>query len=58
MRHETAAGRPDKVLEHRSRQARLVAVGPRRHGYEGVLLGPVGTRLVERADCPVLIARP
>jgi nucleotide-binding universal stress UspA family protein len=54
---EVIGGRPDKVLVERSRSAQLVVVGPRRHGFEGVLLGSVGTRLVERADCPVLIAR-
>ena len=51
-------GRPDRVLEQQSREAQLVVVGPRRHGFEGVLLGAAGTRLVERADCPVMIARP
>jgi nucleotide-binding universal stress UspA family protein len=55
--HEAVAGRADKVLVERSRQARLVVVGPRGHGFEGVWLGSVGTRLVERADCPVFIAR-
>lgn len=54
---EVVAGRPDQVLIQCSRQARLVVVGPRRHGFEGVLLGTVGTRLLQRADCPVLIAR-
>jgi nucleotide-binding universal stress UspA family protein len=54
---EFVSGRPEKVLVQRSRQAQLVVVGPRRHGFEGVLLGSVGTRLLERADCPVLIAR-
>jgi nucleotide-binding universal stress UspA family protein len=54
---EVVAGRPDKVLVQRSRDAQLVVVSPRRHGYEGVMLGPVGSRLLERADCPVLIAR-
>jgi nucleotide-binding universal stress UspA family protein len=54
---DVVAGRPDKVLVHHSRQARLVVVGPRRHGFEGVLLGSVGTRLLQRSDCPVLIAR-
>jgi nucleotide-binding universal stress UspA family protein len=54
---EVVDGRPDKVLIQRSRDARLVVVGPRRHGFEGVLLGSVGTRLLQRADCPVLIAR-
>jgi nucleotide-binding universal stress UspA family protein len=56
-KREVVSGRPDKVLVQRSRQAQLVVVGPRRHGFEGVLLGSVGTRLLERADCPVLIAR-
>jgi nucleotide-binding universal stress UspA family protein len=51
------AGRPDKVLVQHSRQAQLVVVGPRRHGFEGVMLGSVGTRLVDRSDSPVLIAR-
>jgi hypothetical protein len=40
-----------------SREARLVVVGPRRHSPPGVLLGPIGTRLLQRAGCPVLIAR-
>jgi len=56
-RREVVAGRPDKVLIQQSRQARLVVVGPRRHGFEGVLLGAVGSRLLLRGDCPVLIAR-
>jgi nucleotide-binding universal stress UspA family protein len=54
---EVVAGRADKVLVERSRQAQLVVVGPPGHGYEGVMLGSVGTRLVDRADCPLLIAR-
>jgi len=56
-RHEVVSGRPDKVLTERSRQAQLVVVGPRGHGFEGVMLGSVGTQLLEHADCPVLIAR-
>jgi nucleotide-binding universal stress UspA family protein len=55
---EVADGDPGRVLADRSRQARLVTVGPRRHGFEGVMLGAIGGRLVDRADCPVLIARP
>ncbi|GIM90693.1 universal stress protein [Paractinoplanes toevensis] len=51
------SGRADRVLVDSCRQARLAVVGPRRHGYQGVLLGAVGTRLIRRADCPVLIAR-
>ena len=55
--HEVVPGDPGKVLVDRSRQARLVVVGPRRHGFEGVMLGAIGGRLLQRADCPVLIAR-
>jgi nucleotide-binding universal stress UspA family protein len=55
--HEYVSGRPDKVLVERCEKAQLVVVGPRRHGYEGVLLGAVGSRLLSRAECPVLIAR-
>ncbi|MEU4236009.1 universal stress protein [Actinoplanes sp. NPDC026619] len=55
--HEYVDGRPDKVMVDSCRQARLAVVGPRRHGYQGVLLGAVGTRLLRRSDCPVLIAR-
>jgi len=51
------SGRADKVLLQSCRQAQLVVVGPRGHGYQGVMLGSIGTRLLRRADCPVLIAR-
>jgi nucleotide-binding universal stress UspA family protein len=54
---ESVDGRPDKVLVDSCRQARLAVVGPRRHGYEGVLLGAVASRLLRRSECPVLIAR-
>jgi nucleotide-binding universal stress UspA family protein len=50
-------GKPGKALVETCRQARLAVVGPRRHGYEGVMLGAVGTHLLHGADCPVLIAR-
>ncbi|GAA2642669.1 universal stress protein [Paractinoplanes durhamensis] len=50
-------GRPDRVMVDSCRQALLAVVGPRRHGYQGVLLGEVGSRLLRRAECPVLIAR-
>ena len=56
-RREVVAGSPDKVLLQHALRAQLVVVGPRGHGFEGVLLGAVGTRLLQRADCPVLIAR-
>ncbi|MGK5682879.1 universal stress protein [Actinoplanes sp. URMC 104] len=55
--YECVAGRPDEVLVQRSRAARLVVVGPRAHGYQGLMLGTIGTRLIERAGCPVLVAR-
>jgi nucleotide-binding universal stress UspA family protein len=54
---EVVTGRADKVMVQSCRAAQLVVVGPRGHGYEGVMLGSVGTRLLRRADCPVLIAR-
>ncbi|MFF5296144.1 universal stress protein [Paractinoplanes globisporus] len=54
---EYASGRPDKILVQRCQQAQLVVVGPRRHGYEGVMLGAIGSGLLRRAECPVLIAR-
>jgi nucleotide-binding universal stress UspA family protein len=54
---EIVAGRADTILVQRSREAQLVVVSPRRHGYQGVMLGAVGSRLLDRADCPVLIAR-
>jgi nucleotide-binding universal stress UspA family protein len=57
VEREIVAGDPAKALVQRSQRARLVVVGPRRHGFEGKMLGPVGTRLLQRADCPVLIAR-
>lgn len=50
-------GKPGKVLIESCREARLAVVGPRRHGYEGVMLGTVGSGLLHGADCPVLIAR-
>lgn len=57
VEREVLTGSPDRVLAERSGRARLVVVGPRRHGFEGVLLGQVGTRLLHHAGCPVLIAR-
>jgi nucleotide-binding universal stress UspA family protein len=56
-RHEFVPGRPDKVLAQRSRSASLVVVGPRAHGFQGLMLGAIGSRLLERSGCPVLIAR-
>jgi nucleotide-binding universal stress UspA family protein len=57
VEHRVVTGRPEEELLLSCREARLVVVGPRRHGYEGVMLGPIGSRLLQRADCPVLIAR-
>jgi len=54
---EYVPGKPGKVLVATCREARLAVVGPRRHGYEGVMLGAVGSGLLHGADCPVLIAR-
>jgi nucleotide-binding universal stress UspA family protein len=56
--HRVLPGRPEKVLLQSCHDARLVVVGPRRHGYQGIVLGAIGTRLLRRAECPVLIARP
>jgi nucleotide-binding universal stress UspA family protein len=56
-RCEYGYGSPAKVLVAGCAEARLAVVGPRRHGFEGVLLGAVGTRLLRHAGCPVLIAR-
>lgn len=54
---EYVNGRPDKVLVDSCREARLAVVGARGHGFQGVLLGAIGSRLLRRADCPVLISR-
>ncbi|XVV16745.1 universal stress protein [Actinoplanes sp. CA-131856] len=51
---EVIGGKPDKVLLQQCREAQLVVAGARQ---QGALLGPVGTRLLQRAECPVLIAR-
>ncbi|MBL7259483.1 universal stress protein [Paractinoplanes lichenicola] len=51
------SGRTDKVLIQRSRSACLMVVGPRTHGYQGLMLGAIGSRLLQRSGCPVLIAR-
>nr|WP_221373814.1 universal stress protein [Actinoplanes polyasparticus] len=54
---EFVGGRADRVLVQRSRAARMVVVGPRTHGYEGLMLGSIGSRLLRRSSCPVVIAR-
>ncbi|GID30590.1 universal stress protein [Paractinoplanes brasiliensis] len=56
-RREYLTGRPDLVLTQRSRSACLMVVGPRTHGFQGLMLGPIGTRLLHHAACPVLVAR-
>jgi nucleotide-binding universal stress UspA family protein len=46
------------VLTAASTEARLVVVGTRGHGgFTGLLLGSVGRKLLQRARCPVMIAR-
>jgi nucleotide-binding universal stress UspA family protein len=55
--HDYVAGRTDKVLVQRSRSACLMVVGPRTHGFQGLMLGSIGSRLLQRSGCPVLIAR-
>ncbi|MFG2041872.1 universal stress protein [Dactylosporangium sp. NPDC048998] len=51
------AGDAANVLTDRSRRARLAVVGSRGHGgFTGLLLGSVGMHLLQRADCPVMIA--
>ncbi|GAA2366767.1 universal stress protein [Dactylosporangium salmoneum] len=45
------------VLCERSGRARLVVIGSRGHrGLAGLLLGSVGLYLLQRAECPVLVA--
>jgi nucleotide-binding universal stress UspA family protein len=58
VQREVVTGRTDKALIERSRQAQLVVMGPCRHGPEPTLLDPVGVRVLQNADCPVLVARP
>jgi nucleotide-binding universal stress UspA family protein len=54
---DVVTGRADRILVERSTTARLVVVGPRTHGFEGLMLGAIGSRLLLRSGCPVLIAR-
>jgi nucleotide-binding universal stress UspA family protein len=54
---EVVAGGLDKVLVQRSQQAQLVVIGPRGYGPEATLLDAAELRVLQRADCPVLIAR-
>ncbi|GAB2606387.1 hypothetical protein Aab01nite_01430 [Paractinoplanes abujensis] len=34
-----------------------MVVGPRTHGYQGLMLGSIGSRLLQRSGRPELIAR-
>jgi nucleotide-binding universal stress UspA family protein len=55
---EAVPGDAAGVLVQKSQQAQLVVAGPRgRGGFDGLLLGSVGARLVQHADCTVLVAR-
>jgi nucleotide-binding universal stress UspA family protein len=58
VRREVVTGRPDKALVERSQQAQLVVMGPCGHGPEPTLLDAVCVRVLQNADCPVLVARP
>jgi nucleotide-binding universal stress UspA family protein len=52
-----AVGPAAKVLTGLSHTAQLVVVGSRGHGgFTGLLLGSVGQKLAQHAECPVLIA--
>lgn len=50
---------PAQVLIGTSHRAQLVVVGTRGHGgFAGLMLGSVGQKLLNHAECPVLITRP
>jgi nucleotide-binding universal stress UspA family protein len=58
VRREVVTDRTDKVLVERSQRAQLVVMGPCGHGPEPTLLDAVCVRVLQHADCPVLVARP
>lgn len=54
----SAGGDPAGALADQGREASLVVVGGRgRGGFVGQLLGSVALRVLDRATCPVMIAR-
>ncbi|GAB2672382.1 universal stress protein [Nocardia goodfellowii] len=57
-RDVSVSGPTDRLL-HWSTSAQLVVVGSRgRGGFRGLLLGSTSSFLVQRAECPVLVAHP
>jgi nucleotide-binding universal stress UspA family protein len=51
-------GRPEAVLLHASETADMVVVGSRgRGGIAGAVLGSVSQRVVQHAECPVVVVR-
>ncbi|MFC4128435.1 universal stress protein [Nocardia rhizosphaerae] len=59
VRREIELYGPRERLAAWSRSASLLVVGGRgRGGFRGLLLGSTSNRLVQRAECPVLVAHP
>ncbi|MGO4615427.1 universal stress protein [Nocardia sp. 2YAB30] len=59
VRREVSRGIPRERLLEWSRAARLLVVGSRGRGVlAGMLLGPTGSMLVHRAECPVMVVHP
>lgn len=58
VRQEVLRGKPGKILAERSQSADLIIVGSRGvGGFKGLLLGSVSHRLVDRANCPIVVMR-
>ena len=59
VRRVVAAGHPGHVLLGYAQRAQLIVSGTRGHGnVAGGCLGSTSHRLVQHAECPVLVARP
>ncbi|MDX1877748.1 universal stress protein [Mycobacterium sp. SMC-18] len=59
VRRVVAAGHPGHVLLGYAQRAQLIVTGTRGHGnVAGWFLGSTSHRLVQHAECPVLVARP
>lgn len=59
VRRVVAAGHPGHVLLDYAKRAQLVVTGTHGHGnFTGWFLGSTSHRLIQHADCPVLVARP